>query len=129
MCERIILFINVILLAICIINSSQVIYRLLNPELPSIQVYETNLADIEFPLSFEICLEELNESEERYKKFGYQNFGYFYFGVSQFNYSLVGWNGHTEDGGTIASTEGWKRRYGARRIILFFCQMKIFIYC
>ena len=42
---RVIRLINFILLIICIINSGDVINRLVNPELPSIRVINTNLKD------------------------------------------------------------------------------------
>ena len=74
------------------------------------------LKDIKFPLSFRICLNDLYDSEEytdkefenlnKFKKFGYASGHTFYRGQSMFNESLVGWNGHTEDGETIGTTEG-----------------------
>ena len=41
-----------------------------------------------------------------FKKIGYEEIWKFYAGQSLFNKSLVGWNGHTVDGGTIGSIEG-----------------------
>ena len=70
------------------------------------------LQDIEFPLSFRICLDDIYDIEkdmnklERYKKFGYSSGHNFYRGQSMFNETNVGWNGHTENGGTLGSTEG-----------------------
>ena len=40
------------------------------------------------------------------KKLGYSNVWQFYAGQSLFNKSLVGWNGHTIDGGALGSTDG-----------------------
>ena len=45
-------------------------------------------------------------SEVRYQNLGYQNHDDFYAGISKFNNSVVGWHGHTMEGGTIAETEG-----------------------
>ena len=105
--KQLITLINFTLLIICITNSCDVIYRLVNPELPSFREYETKLKDIEFPLSFKICLNEL-KPDDRYKKLGYWSRSYFFLGRSKFNYSHFGWNGHTEDGATIGTTEGKK---------------------
>ena len=104
--KRLINLINFTLLIICIINSCDVSYKLFNPELPSICEYETNLKDIEFPISFKICLNELKPSSERYQILGYNDDFDFYLGKSRYNKSHVGWNGHTEDGATIGTTEG-----------------------
>ena len=30
----------------------------------------------------------------------------FYVGMSKYNRSLIGWNGHTEEGGTISTIDG-----------------------
>ena len=104
--KRLINLINFTLLIICIINSCDVFYRLVNPELPSIREYETNLKDIEFPISFKICLDDLNKTNDRYKKLGYEDDYHFFLGRSKYNKSHYGWNGHTEDGATIGTTEG-----------------------
>ena len=77
-----------------------------NPELPSIKTYKKKFTEIEFPLVFRICANEIEDSTERYKEYGYR-FDYSYFiGQSIYNRSLIGWNGHTKEGGTIASIEG-----------------------
>ena len=74
--------------------------------------------EIEFPLFFRICLNDLYDNErdveleldnvnvERYKQFGYSSSYGFYRGQSLYNQSLVGWNGHTEDGETLGTIEG-----------------------
>ena len=104
--KRLTNFINFSLLIICIINSCDVIYRLVNPALPSIHEYDTNLKDIEFPISFKICLNDLKQSFDKYLKFGYKDHYHFFLGRSKYNESHYGWNGHTEDGSTISTTEG-----------------------
>ena len=104
--KRLINLINLILLIICIINSCDVFYKLVNPALPSIHEYDTNLKDIEFPISFRICLDDLNKTYDRYKKLGYEDDYHFFLRRSKYNKSHYGWNGHTEDGATIGTTEG-----------------------
>ena len=108
--RRIIHLVNFILLIICVVNSCEVIYRLIHPELPSTRVSQNNLKDIEFPLSFRICLYELKNANvnERYQRLGYKSEVMFFLGRSKFNKSLYGWNGHTENGGILGSTEGWR---------------------
>ena len=103
--KRIMPYINVILTIICLMSSIGVITRVMNPEQPILKVYKTNLQEIKFPISFRICLHESRKIlSERYKKLGYENVNAFFGGVSKFNNSLVGWAGHTKDGGTIFST-------------------------
>ena len=68
--KRIFKIVNLILLTICIINSGDVIYRLVDPELPTIRKYVTNLKDIEFPLSFRICLNHIWDNNDRYLNLG-----------------------------------------------------------
>ena len=90
---------------ICIINSCDLIYRLVNPQLPTDRVYVTNLKYIEFPLSFRICL-NYHFYDKRYNDMGYYYDLDFFMGKSMYNTSLVGWNGHTKNGSIIAETEG-----------------------
>ena len=45
-----------VLIIICIYNSVMVIYRLIEPKFPIIQVEKKNINDTEFPLIFHICL-------------------------------------------------------------------------
>ena len=98
--------INLTLLMICTLNSYDVIYRLVNPELPDVKVYVTNIEEIDFPLSFRLCLYYYIFDVDRYRDLGYDDSFDFYLGMSMYNESLIGWNGHNEDGSTIGSTEG-----------------------
>ena len=98
--------INLTLLMICTLNSYDVIYRLVNPELPEVKVYVTNIEEIDFPLSFRLCLYYYIFDVDRYRDLGYDHSFGFYLGMSMYNESLIGWNGHNEDGSTIGSTEG-----------------------
>ena len=41
-----------------------------------------------------------------YPKFGYENQDKFFQGISMFNSSIIGWNGHTENGSTVGDIEG-----------------------
>ena len=98
--------INFALLISCILNSCEIIFRLVNPELPSIREFNKDLKDIDFPVSFRICLNDLSGNFDRYHNLGYNNAYDFFNGISKCNKSLVGWNGHTKDGETVGTTEG-----------------------
>ena len=65
------------ILIIVIINSVLVTYRLAKPELPSIRIYDRNMDEIEFPISFQICLYELENRNKRYRDMGYRDVFYF----------------------------------------------------
>ena len=99
--------INLIFFFGCLIHIGMNGYYIFYPELPSIRVYKTHLQTIEFPLVFKVCAQDRkNSSMDRYIQFGYNNAYEFFMGKSMFNDSLYGWNGHTENGSTIANVEG-----------------------
>ena len=75
------------------------------PDYPSVKSYKKNLKEIEFPISFKLCVREL-ESTMRYSRYGYLNAYGFYEGRSELNHSLRGWNGFSETNSTIGSTQG-----------------------
>ena len=94
------------LIIICIFNSWRVIYQLVNPELPMIQVYKKSLLDLEFPLYFSICFSELENEENRYTNLGYNGPLPWFVGQSMYNKSHFGWNGHTKNGKTLGTADG-----------------------
>ena len=98
--------INLSLILICIINSLLVIERILKPTIPTTQVLETNLSDIEFPVSFRICFFDHDNNGQKYEHLGYHGVIDFFQGRSKYNYSHIGWNGHTKNGETIGPIEG-----------------------
>ena len=80
---------------------------MLNPDLPTTKTYVKHLNEIEFPLVFRICAYEFDRSNVRFQNYGYSyDFDYF-IGQSMYNNSLFGWNGHTKNGSTIGSFEGY----------------------
>ena len=95
-----------VLFTICLINSFNVIYELVFPQLPSIRVYEKHLKDMEFPLAVTLCLFDISSKFSKYTKQGYKNPADFFLGKSLFNKSLVGWSGHTKDGQTLGTPQG-----------------------
>ena len=101
----------IVLIIICIYNSGRVIYRLIEPEFPLIQVYKKRLQDIEFPLIFHICLNEpktkTKENGNWYKPFGYNSDFEWFIGQSMYDNANYGWGGHTKNGSTIGKTKGF----------------------
>ena len=89
-----------------------VLHTYLHPTQPIITVTERNLEDSDFPILFKICFDpSFNTSE--IEDAGYRDFhGYgdffqdFFSGRSKFNQSLVGWAGHTEEGGVVSNVSG-----------------------
>ena len=98
-------FINVIFFALFLSHLSIICYQSLNPNVPSIRVFKEDLQKIDFPISFKICVKELENITARYEKVGYPHNYYFYLGISKFN-QAGGWYGHTEDNKTFGSLEG-----------------------
>ena len=91
---------------IFIIHIIHLVYLTLYPELPDIKNYNKELKDIDFPVSFMICIDEQNSSSKKFKEFGYNDSYAFFNGESMFNTSLIGWSGHTINGSTFESVEG-----------------------
>ena len=105
--RKFVYFLNILFFFVFLGHISQIGYKLKNPEFPSVKVYKKQLKDIEFPITFKLCLWENNTSSERYKRLGYSSVTDFYSGDSMFDENNVGWNGHTTHNTTIyASVKG-----------------------
>ena len=96
---------HIFLIISFVVHFGYLTYFMCNPKLPTIQIYDKHLKDIEFPLSFRFCVHQKNEST-RYQRFGYDNEYDFFSGKSMFNGSIIGWAGHKEDGSTHGSVKG-----------------------
>ena len=100
-------FLNFIFILTFIIHVSFLVHDLAYPQYPEVHVFKNKLENIEFPLTFRLCLNEDSDLQNnRYKKFGYSHEGSFFRGVSMYNSSNIGWSGHTENGSIIAPVEG-----------------------
>ena len=104
------LIVNLIFTIMFLIHIAIIEYNLQYPDYPSVRIYRKNLKDIEFPISFKLCLRELKNETLRYKNIGYYDNYHFYAGVSLFNRSHFGWNGFTQTHATLGSVEGMKER-------------------
>ena len=71
--KQIKVLISLTLIIIFLIHSGHVIYRLALPQLPSTRNYELELGDMQFPITFRICLYELKNRYGRYRNMGYKN--------------------------------------------------------
>ena len=81
-------------------------YGIIYPDTPSIKLYTKSFKEMdEFPISFKLCVSELTNSHNRYKRFGYDSIWSFYKGVANDEGKWVGWSGH-KDNSTITSVRG-----------------------
>ena len=75
-------------------------------DLPEVQVSKKPLEDIDFPLVFRVCGNEIENGSKKYQDLGYNNVEDFFRGKSMFNQSLFGWGGHLPNGSNIGTIEG-----------------------
>ena len=92
-------------------------HKLLYPDNPSVRIYNRNLSEVDFPLSFKLCLFEQRNASDRYLNIGYSNVYWFFEGKSMFA-DYFGWNGHAENNETLGSVQG-----KTKSIIGFFLQI------
>lgn len=94
-----------------LVHISWLLYFMMNPPLPDIEMSKVNLVDIEFPIVMKICLYDVKNSWDRYEMVGYGDARKLFTGRSRFNESqdgsnLYGWRGFSENGKPIGSVEG-----------------------
>ena len=97
---------KIVIIISCASHICFLFYNTAYPDLPDIKVYQRRLEEIEFPLSFLVCVHEMVNVSGRYKKLGYSNEWAFFTGTSSFNESIYGWGGHMENGSSYGSGEG-----------------------
>ena len=107
---------NFVFIVVFIVHVTTIVYQDLNPRHPSIKSYSKDLKDIEFPISFKLCVGERENATDKFRRLGYTNEMDFYHGRSRFNETILGWNGHTETMSTVGSIEG--RFYPFRQNVL-----------
>ena len=88
---------NAVLVVACVTHIGINAYYELYPDIPSVREYKTDLGKIDFPVSFKICLKEIENRTERYEKYGYENHWDFFYGNSKIRKHFVGWNGDFEN--------------------------------
>ena len=98
---------NALLIITCLVHIGFIGYNILYPELPTIHVYDKELRNIRFPISFRVCAEEAKQVID-YEKYGYHDQLEYFRGRSKYNKTIIGWAGHSENGSTIGTVEGKK---------------------
>ena len=100
---------KIIMSIVFVAHVSYIVYEIIHPAFPEIVNYKKDLNEIEYPITFKICVNEVNLSiaEEKYEKYGYEDLWQFYYGQSRYNDSIYGWAGHNENGTTIGPVEGF----------------------
>ena len=79
---------------------------MIHPDLPSIRVSENHLKDIDFPLSFRICVTEVENTTRRYENVGYEG-EFAFFGGKSISKKFYGFAGHTKNGSALSDVQGW----------------------
>ena len=100
---------TIAMILVFVAHLGYIVYEIIHPRFPEIVKYKKDLSEIEYPITFKICDDASNLSftAEKYQKYGYSDLWQFYSGQSMFNSSVYGWAGHTENGTTFGSVEGF----------------------
>ena len=80
-------------------------YQLRFPSISSFKVYFKERHTVEFPLIFKLCVRELKNNSDRYKRVGYAEERSFYYGSINPEKKIIGWNGNA-NGSAIGTVEG-----------------------
>ena len=86
-------------------------YDMIFPNNPSVRIYEKELREIDFPITFKLCVKDSNDIL-RYNRLGYSDESRFFYGRSKFNKYTYGWNGHTANVSTVGSVQGKRSDIG-----------------
>ena len=104
---------------LCLVHISQILMAMIYPEEPNVRTYQKNIQDIEFPMTFRICMEFREDGiDSILRNLGYENIRGYFIGISFYNKSIIGWAGHAEDGNTIGSVEGLGKTVKMFRLII-----------
>ena len=79
-------------------------YSLKHPEHPSVMTYKEDLKNLQFPMTFQFCIQAMEKIFDRYLKVGYNDINQVFSGESRFSKTLYGWNGHTKNQSTLFSS-------------------------
>ena len=69
------------------------------------RIFRRNLTVKDFPVVFKICMKP-GFDKEALNETGYDNVFSYFLGVSRHNNSLLGWAGHTAEGGVFSNVTG-----------------------
>ena len=105
--------VNCLLLVACGLHIGYIVLNILNPEFPQVRLYKEELKNIEFPISFQICINEFNltnSTNEKYHQYGYDGMMGYFMGQSRYNSTIVGWAGHKQNHSKATFTVEGKRK-------------------
>ena len=80
-------------------------HDLMYPDHTVRRIFKKNLTVQDFPVVFKICIKP-GFDKKPLKESGYKNVFSYFQGVSQYNNSLLGWAGHTAEGGVFSNVTG-----------------------
>ena len=104
--------VDCLLVVACGLHVGYIVLNILNPEFPQVRYYKEELKNIEFPMSFQICVTEFNltnATDEKYHKYGYNGLWEYFKGKSRYNSIIVGWAGHKQNHSTATFTVEGKK--------------------
>ena len=81
------------------------VYSYANPNQTITKIEKKNLNEMKFPVIFKICIKPGFDAEELLRA-GYKQAARYFVGESRYNKTLVGWAGHTEEGGIVGDIKG-----------------------
>ena len=111
-CNSITYIIHTTFIVVFFIHVTIVVISIFNPEIPDVESSQQTLDDIEFPISFRICIHDLDlgdpkTNNQKFKEAGYHNYYAFFKGRSLYKRSHYGFLGHLPNGSTkFGSFEG-----------------------
>ena len=126
------IIINTIYTLLFFVHAAYIGYGIKYPDQPSTKLYSKDINELDvFPISFKLCVKELENPLERYKKVGYSNVWDFYKGLPDSSGSWVGWSGNNTGNNTRTSVEGTKfllfTLLSTQTLFKNFCQMFLLI--
>ena len=109
---------------IFVIQMAVLIYNRMNPSQTISSASQKQLADLEFPVIFKICIKPAFDDEEL-NKAGYSSSYDYFLGCSKYDGHLLGWAGHTEDGRAVSNVSGC--RYSRQNHQILFLLLYLFL--
>ena len=85
------LVVSGMMVAVCAFHIAEVAYRNIYPPVPEIIIMDKTLEEIEFPICFLLCLNEILEedSPRKYSKYGYESMENYFTGRKEKSF---GWS-------------------------------------
>ena len=123
--SRLPMIMNTVFTLVFLIHAAFIGYGIKYPDQPSIKLYTKDLSELDsFPISFKICVKELENPSERYNRVGFATVWTFYSGLPDYSGLFVGWSGN-KTGNTRTSVEGTDLYHSTQLKTLFqnFCTM------